>query len=278
VVVADNAVCYRHPDRLAGVGCQRCDRPICSECMKPASVGFHCPECTKTGAQKVYRPGDLVTRPLLTYALMAANLVVFLAQLTSGQGAGATAGEVYVQGVLWGPFVELGDYWRLVTAGFLHGSIMHIAFNMYALYIFGPTLERALGSLRTGLIYAGGLLGGSAAVTLFNWDAPTVGASGAVLGLAGGLAAVLWSRGIGITQTSLGGIFLINLLLPVFIPNISFWGHLGGIAGGFIVGWLLSWLPSKFGQSDAIAQAVSIVVIVALAGIGVLGAELGAPG
>ena len=95
---------------------------------------------------------------------MGINIAIFVAQLASGQGRGATAGEVFRQGALFGPAVESGEYWRLITGGFLHGSMFHIAFNMYALYIFGPNLERSLGMVRTGLIYAGGLFGGSAAV------------------------------------------------------------------------------------------------------------------
>ena len=274
-MVAEDAVCYRHSDRTAAVGCQRCDRAICSSCMHSASVGFHCPECTKTGAQKVYRAKDLKSVPRLVYALMAINVAAFVAQGLSGQGQGFTIGRVAQEGILWGPLVAQGEVWRIITGGFLHGSILHVAMNMYALYVFGPNLETGVGALRTGLIYAGGLLGGSAAVLLFNYEQPTLGASGAVLGLAGGLAAVLWSRGIAITQTSLGGLFLINLALPILVPRISFWGHLGGIAGGFIVGWLVSWLPAKFGQSTAVANAAGAGAVVVMAAVGLVGARAG---
>lgn len=244
--------------------------------MTAASVGFHCPECTKTGAQKVYRAQDLRSKPQLTYVLMALSGLVFVAQAaTNGISGNIFESRVVAEGILWGPGVDAGEYWRIVTSGFLHSSLMHIGFNLYALYIFGPTLEREVGMLRTGLIYAGGLFGGAAAVLFFNWDQPTLGASGAVLGLAGGLAAVLWARGIAITQTSLGGIFLLNLALPLLIGRISFWGHLGGIIGGFLIGWLVSWLPAKFRQSEASTLAVSSGAVVALGVLAVIGGIIG---
>lgn len=280
-MVADDAVCYRHPDRRAAVSCQRCDRPICTSCMTPASVGFHCPECTKTGAQKVYRPGDLVTKPTLVYSVIGLCVATYLAELITGDGNWAR-GEVTDKGLLFGPFVRDGEYWRIITSGFLHAGIIHLAFNMYALYVFGPAVERAVGLARASLIYAGGLFGGSAAVLLFNWDQGTLGASGAVLGLAGGLAGLLWDRGINITQTSLGGIFLLNLALPLF-TNISFWGHFGGIVGGFVVAMAMSRADSSLRPTHAMQDSnrpspsllVGGAVVVALAVLGVVGANLG---
>lgn len=246
--------------------------------MTPASVGFHCPDCAKTGAQQVYTARDLEVVPRFVYTLMGLSIATFVAQAVSSGGGGFTSGEVVDQGILFGPFVRAGEYWRLVTSGFLHSSLFHIGLNMYALYLFGPAVERAVGSLRMVLIYLGGLLGGSAAVMLFNFGAATLGASGAVLGLAGGLAAVLWSRGIAITQTSLGTLFLLNLALPLLVPRISFWGHFGGIAGGFIVGWLVSFLPTKFRQPDGVANALAVGAIVGLAVVGVVAAEMGGVG
>lgn len=281
-MVADDAVCYRHPDRRAAVGCQRCDRPICSSCMNSASVGFHCPECTKTGAQKVYRASDLGTRPTLVFGVIGLCVAAFVAQLVSGEGEWAR-GDVTNNGLLFGPFVQDGEYWRIVTSGFLHAGIIHLAFNMYALYIFGPAVQRAVGLARTVLIYLGGLFGGSAAVLLFNWDQATLGASGAVLGLAGGLAGILWARGINITQTSLGGIFLLNLALPLF-TNISFWGHFGGIAGGFVVAMAMAKIDASAARpthaveertGPAPALLAGGAIVVALGILGVVGANLG---
>jgi membrane associated rhomboid family serine protease len=261
-VLDDNTMCYRHGDRVAAVSCQRCERPICPSCMTQASVGFHCPECTRSGGQRVVRARDLTNRrPPVTVGLIAINLVAFLLQRSVIGPDGSTIGD---RGLLFGPLVEDGEWWRVVTSGFLHANLLHIGFNMYALWIFGHPLERALGSVRFALSYLGGLLGGAVAVLVFNFTTPTLGASGAVLGLAGALAAVLWSRGIAITQTSLGGIFILNLALPLLIPRISFWGHFGGIAGGFAVGWLLSWLPDRYGRSMTSAVAAAAVLCGAL--------------
>ncbi len=251
--------------------------------MTSASVGFHCPDCASAGAQKVLRATDLRSKPIFTYTVLALIAAAFVAQSASG---GVLRGSVTSDYLLWGPGIERdNEWWRIVTSGFLHGSIMHIGFNAFALYAFGPAVERAIGPLRTALIYAGGLFGGSAAVLAFDFSQPTLGASGAVLGLAGGLAGVMVANGRSLRQTSLGGIFFINLALPILVPRISFWGHLGGIAGGFLVGFVIAQAmqrsrPTKVtehgpvvaGGSDlsipaGAAVAVVVAMIAVLAGL-----------
>lgn len=208
--------------------------------MVTAPVGSHCPECTKTQGQKVYRPRDPRKGGLLIKGLMAASILVFVAQMVTGKGD-ATSGEVFFRGVLFGPFVSDGELWRVVTSGFLHVDPIHLAFNMYALYMFGPAIEAAVGPMKTLAIYVGGLLGGGIAVLLFSFNTPTAGASGAVLGLAGGLAVIYKLNGIPLKQTSLGGILLLNLALPLLgMLNISFWGHAGGIVGGALLAFVVS--------------------------------------
>jgi membrane associated rhomboid family serine protease len=219
--------------------------------MTQASIGHHCPECLATGNQQVYTARSLPAGgTTLSVALIAVNVVAFLAQ----QGSG---GRITTDGVLFGPAVGDGQVWRIVTAAFLHGSLLHIGFNMYALWILGNPLENGLGRVRFGLLYLAGLFGGALAVLAFDYGSPTLGASGAVLGLGGALAAVLWSRGIKLTQTSLGFVLGINLLLPLMVGRISFWGHLGGIAAGFVAGWLVGWLP-RLGRSDAEALGATM--------------------
>jgi membrane associated rhomboid family serine protease len=234
--------------------------------MRPASVGFHCPECTKRGAQRVYRPGDLVSQPTITFAIIGICVAAYVAQVASND-------RVTTDFLLWGPAVATGDWWRLITGGFLHSGILHIGFNMYALYVFGPVLEKAIGPARFAIVYAGGLLAGSLAVMAFNFGTPTLGASGAVLGLAGGVAAVMGAQGRSILRSPLAGIFLINLLLPL-VPGfrISFWGHLGGIAGGYLTVWILLWVPrslrqTKQAQQVAIAAAIGLVIVFGVAGV-----------
>lgn len=241
--------------------------------MTQASVGFHCPECTKANAQTVIRGRDIRSRTdtPITVGLIIANALIFLVQ---GVAFGDPATSLQREGLLFGPAVQSGDWWRIITSGFLHGSLIHVGANMWALWIFGPPLERALGRARFALAYLAGLLGGAAAVMNFNFDAPTLGASGAVLGLAGALSALLWARGVSIMQSSLGGVLLINLALPLLVPIISFWGHLGGIAGGFAAGWLLAWLPERYGRSSNEAVSATAALCVVLAALALLGPSL----
>ncbi len=272
LVITDESTCFRHPDSRAAVGCQRCDRPICSSCMKSASVGYHCPDCAKAGAQKVYRPGDLGSKPTLVYAIIGLCVLAYFGEISTGNG-NWSAGSVYEKGVLFGPFVQDGEFWRILTSGFLHAGTFHLLLNMYALYIFGPAVVRAVGPLKAGLIYFGAMFAGSAAVLFFNWGTPTLGASGAVLGLAGGLAAILWARGIDIRQTNLMSIFIINLALPLIFP-ISFWGHFGGILGGFIVGWIVTFLPARFGTTERQGLVVGAVAVAGFAALALVGGSL----
>ncbi len=232
--------------------------------MNQASVGHHCPECVAGGGQQVVTARQITEyRPPLTVAIMAANALAYVAQTVVGR-------QLTNDGLLFGPLVGAGEVWRIITSGFLHGSLMHIGFNMYALWLFGRSLERGVGSVRYGLIYLAGLLGGAAAVLAFNYDAPTLGASGAVLGLAGGIAGVSMARGRSLQETGLLGIFAFNLALPLLVPRISFWGHFGGIAAGFIAAWILTWLPERrrvqssvtFGLTVAFCAVLAVVCVV----------------
>ncbi|MEM7322193.1 MAG: rhomboid family intramembrane serine protease [Actinomycetota bacterium] len=250
-MLTEDATCYRHPDIRAAVGCQRCGRPICPACMRQASIGHHCVSCASTGSQQVYNARNLPRdRPPVVVGLIAVNVLAFLVN----QG---TRGELNIRGLLFGPLVQDGEWWRIITVGFLHSGLFHLAMNMYGLWILGQALEEGLGRLRFGLMYLAGLLGGSFAVLAFGFNQPTVGASGAVLGLAGALAAVLWARGVSLTQSSLGFILALNLAIPIIIPGISFWGHLGGIVAGFGAGWLISWLPIRYRQTQQTALAAT---------------------
>lgn len=238
--------------------------------MTQASIGHHCPECVRGGTQQVYTARTLPRsdRSPLIIGLIVVNVLAFLAQQASTQ--------VTNDGVLFGPAVADGDWWRIVTSGFLHSPsfLLHIGFNMYALWVLGNPLEQMLGRVRFALIYLAGLFGGSAAVLAFSWATPTLGASGAVLGLGGALAAALWARGVNITQTSLTWVLGINLLLPLLVGGISFWGHAGGIAAGFAAGWLLTWPPLRYQRSvrDSIVVTAVLTGGLATASLAVAGA------
>ncbi|MDX6494908.1 MAG: hypothetical protein QOE17_894 [Gaiellales bacterium] len=242
--------CYRHSDRRAGVTCQRCDRPICPQCMTQASVGFHCPECSRQGKQRVYTAGAIMggSRPIVTQVLIAINVLVFFVGLgqtlfISDYGVlGSAQVRLPSTGQLFsipGFGVAHGEWWRLITGGFLHANIIHLGMNMFALWILGSQLEAAVGRLRFGVVYGTALLAGSLGVMLQAPHEPTVGASGAIFGLLGLALAAQRSQGINIWQSGLGGILLINLAFTFGIPGISIGGHIGGLIGGFLCGQII---------------------------------------
>ena len=245
--------CYRHPDQFAGVICQRCDRPICPRCMHQASVGFHCPECAKAGKQKVYQGiGSLQTRPLLTQVLIGVNVAVFLLVVAlDGSGAiGGDSGQVHLDYSLiakfhQGPFVfpgygvGEGEWYRMITSGFLHYGILHLLMNMYALWILGGAVEHFGGRARFGAIYGTALLGGSLGALLLSPGSLTAGASGAIFGLMGALLLAHRAQGIPFRNSPLLPVLVINALFTLGIPGISIGGHLGGFLAGGAAGWIL---------------------------------------
>ena len=231
--------CYRHPDKRAGVRCQRCERPICPSCMVTASVGFHCPECVKASGTRVVRPGQLLHRPWVTQGLIAINVAVFVVQVLDGGGLW-TGGPLVSDGAVSAhPIAVDHEWWRLVTAGFLHIGLLHVGFNMILLSLLGNMLEPRMGSARFALLYFTALLGGSLGAVLLSPNAATVGASGAVFGLMG--AAVISTRRQGVNpwQTEIGMLLLFNLAFTFLVPHISVGGHVGGLAAGTVAGVLL---------------------------------------
>jgi membrane associated rhomboid family serine protease len=208
--------------------------------MTPTPVGMRCPECSRERTKvKTVRSGPRT--PVVTQALIALNVIVFIAELASGTQAGAgTGGTVLTKGALYGPAIaHLHQDYRIVTSGFLHEGFFHIFVNMLSLYFIGPVLEPAIGRLNFALIYFSSLLAGSFGALLFEPAAITVGASGAIFGIFGALIVVARARGIPIWQSGLAPILLINLLLSVSIKGISIGGHIGGLIGGLIGGWLV---------------------------------------
>jgi membrane associated rhomboid family serine protease len=180
---------------------------------------------------------NTATQPRVTFALIALNALAFLAeggQLTLG-GSGVH-GAVYEEGVLYryGVSVE-HQYWRLLTGGFLHANLLHIAFNMYLLYLLGTMLEPALGSVKFAAIYFTSLLAGSFGA-LFATASPSLGASGAIFGLMGAAAVELRARRMSVMESGIGMLIVINLVLSFTIPGISVGAHVGGLIGGALAG------------------------------------------
>ena len=197
----------------------------------------------------------------VTLSLIAINLLLFAGQF-------ATQDSLTNMGLLYGPYVQGGQYWRILTSGFLHGSILHIGFNMYLLYMLGPQMEQGFGSLRFSLMYFGSLFGGALAVLLFGFTQPTLGASGAVLGLAGAMFVALWGRGVSPSQSPVFGLVILNLALPLLVPGISFWGHFGGVVAGAAIAYILVTLPDKSrtpGSKNSLSQGAALVALMAAA-------------
>ena len=231
--------CYRHPSRETGVSCSSCDRPICTDCMIATPVGMRCPECAKQRT-KVHTARSLsASDPQVTYAIIAVNILVFVAQsFGGGGGVGARTGTLYENGLLFGPLVDAGEWWRLVSSGFLHADPLHLIFNMVGIYFLGQLLEPALGALRFVALYVGSLLVGSFGVLLLSPDAATIGASGAVFGLLGAAFVIMRQRGMDPMRSFIGPILLINILLT-FRPGISIGAHLGGLVGGVLCAFII---------------------------------------
>jgi len=234
-----------------------------------AAVGSHCLDCAKAA-----RP-DVATRAkywnarqhtLVTYVLMAINIAVFLYVTISDPGSlGGRSGVSKAQFDLGlNEYFLIGgrhEWYRLITSGFLHFGVIHIAFNMLLLYQLGQLLERPLGRAKFGLLYAAALLGGSFGVLIIGGQGITGGASGAVFGLMGATAAILYARGINPFQTSIGTLIIFNLLFSLAGSNISLGGHLGGLIGGGLAGLAFAW-AERHRRPDLIGWAACVVVAV----------------
>jgi membrane associated rhomboid family serine protease len=235
--------CYRHPNRETGVHCSNCGRAICPDCMTSTPVGMRCPECARQRTRvRTMRSAIAGGDPVLTYALIGINAVVFLGELAGGASAGGGSfggSRLVLDGGLRASDVADGDYWRLVTSGFLHAGLFHIFFNMFALWILGTMLEPAIGTVRFGLIYFVSLLAGSFGALIVTPDSYTVGASGAIFGLMGAALVVLRNRGVNPMESGLGLWIGLNLLLTFTISNISIGGHIGGLIGGSLAALVL---------------------------------------
>ena len=251
--------CYRHPNRETAVSCSSCGRPICPDCMTPTPVGMRCPECSKQRTE-VRTARNLTADPTLTYVLIAINVIVFLAEMLGGTGVQGGGGDLIVEGGVAAFPVYEGEWYRIVTAGFLHDGLIHIAFNMYLLWYLGSMMEPAIGKLRFGVLYFTALLGGSFGALLLSPEKLTVGASGAVFGLIGAGVLVQRAQGVPITQSPLGMLLLLNLGITFVFPGISVGGHLGGLILGGITGYfILVWAPQqRFKQAATVALAVGI--------------------
>ena len=204
---------------------------------------------------------------MATKVIVGLNVAVFLVTAAQG-GVLGRAGDLQSRLALFGPAVASGEWYRLVTAGFVHYGLIHLAFNMVLLYRFGDMVERAVGRAGFLALYAAALLAGSFGALLLTPNALTAGASGAVFGLVGAAAVGMRQRGINVWQTGVGGLLVINLILTVVIPGISVGGHLGGLTAGAAAGSVvLRPQRSRLSALGGIVVAVLIAVAAAAGGI-----------
>ena len=287
-------VCYRHPGRETYVRCVRCERPICPDCMRSASVGFQCVECVKQGAATIRQPkaaygGKARPNPEVTYALLGLNVFFFLLTIGTGSaiGFGGQVSELFQKLALSpslhcvtsaadpttcasiGDGVAQGQFYRLLTSMFLHFGVIHLALNMYCLFLVGPTLERALGRMRFSALYLlSGLSGSALSYALGPQNELAAGASGAVFGLFAGFYVLSRRRGMDVSQISVT--IGLNLVLSFSISGIDWRGHVGGLIGGALVTAALVYAPE--GKQRALLQALGCACV-ALVVLGVVAAR-----
>ncbi len=266
--------CYRHPDRETGVSCSSCGRPICPECMTPTPVGMRCPECSRQRT-KVTRgvgaPSTGFRMAPATFVLIAINVVAYLIEVAAGTGGvNNPGGTVITDFALNGFWVGEGEWYRLVTGGFLHAGIWHIGFNMVLLFFLGRLLEPALGTPRFLVLYFASLLAGAlGALLLTEPYVFTVGASGAVFGLFGAAFILAQVRGMSGLAGQIGFLIVLNLVFTFGASNVSVGGHLGGLAGGLLCsGVIVAGERGMLGRRRLVAElgamgAIGIVAAVA---------------
>jgi membrane associated rhomboid family serine protease len=270
--MAEPRYCYRHPDRETGLSCSDCGRPICVDCMTVAPVGIRCPDhaggkpravATATRPASVAgkrvrrtaaRHGYVIPEFSVTRALVIANVLVYLAELATGSGVNGDSGWIFQHGalVINGIYANHsiypvplhaaapglvglahGEWWRLITAAFLHYGPIHLGMNMLALWWLGQPVEAALGRARFALIYFVAGLAGSAGALILSPNSVTVGASGAIFGILGALF-VLEYHATGRLMGQAMTLIVINIAFSFAVPNISIGGHLGGLAAGVL--------------------------------------------
>ncbi len=255
--------CYRHPSRPTGVSCSSCGRPICPDCMTTTSVGMRCPECAKQRTA-VRTMATMTSDPRVTIGLIIACVVAFMASGSFGIGGAGGGNRLFNELALYGPAIDQGsEYWRLIGGGFLHAGFIHIAFNMYLLWVLGQMLEPTLGSGRFAALYTTALLWGSFGALLVEPNAVTVGASGAVFGLMGAAAVEMRSRGVNPLKSDIGMLIIFNLGLSFVLSNISIGGHIGGLIGGALAGLAIDFAQRRRSRplAYALCAALSVVAV-----------------
>ncbi|MEV7092988.1 rhomboid family intramembrane serine protease [Amycolatopsis sp. NPDC051045] len=280
--------CWWHPNRPTGLSCSRCGRPACPDCLREAPVGFQCTDCVHAGGQEQrrqqrgYQEAALGERTvfgarlsqsvLVTQVILAVNVLVYLFTVFQAQSlsdndfsAAFQRGSLYVAATLGD-----GEWWRVLTNGFLHYGPIHVAVNMFSLWMMGRALEQVCGRGRYLALYVISMLGASAAVLLFDDPGSrTAGASGALFGLMGAYAVIVLK--LRLNPTGLLITLALNAFITFGIPGISIYAHVGGLVTGALVSVALLYAPEA---NQARWQAVGLTIIV-LAIVGLLAYQAG---
>jgi membrane associated rhomboid family serine protease len=271
--------CYRHPDRATGVHCTRCERPICTDCMRPAAVGYQCPECLEEAAKSLPRSRRVLavgTPGPVTRVLIGLNVAVFILEIATGgrlgfDMSGAFNSKLIASGGLQPLEIALhGEYYRLVTAMFLHGGLLHVALNMYVLWLLGSMIEPAIGSGKfTAVYFVSGLTASATSYWLGAANQVGVGASGAIFGLLGAWLAYSYRR----RQTAWGAAQFrwalmwigINFVLGLSVPGVDNFAHLGGLVGGVAAGALVEGVgPAQTRRAVSVGGMIGLVLLTLL--------------
>jgi membrane associated rhomboid family serine protease len=228
--------------------------------MTSAAVGFQCPECVAEGratapSERSVLGSKVPTRPYVTYAIIALNVIAFGYEYLVGQSAAADRWSMSGADV-----AVFNEYYRLFTSMFLHYGLLHIGFNMLVLFMLGPSLEHTLGHVRFTVLYVVAGLGG--AVASFWFTDPLVqagGASGAIFGLMG--AYIVVGKALRADVSQVVSLIVLNIVLGFVIPNTDWRAHLGGLVTGALVGAIMAFAPQR---QRVLVQVVGILAVVAL--------------
>lgn len=264
---AADPVCPRHPGRVSYVRCQRCERPVCPECQRPAAVGVQCVDCVREGskgvrtARTVFGGSAVGTgKPRVTQTIMVICLLAYVAQRGSDE---------FSTRFLYAPFTTVAEPWRMITSAFLHSpsQLLHILFNMWALWLTGPYLEGLLGRARFAALYLLSAFGGSVFLLLLadpnnpeQWFRGAYGASGAVFGLFAALFVV--NRRLRLDTAGIVVMIGINAVIG-FLPgtNIAWQAHLGGLVTGLLAGAALAYAPKERRTPFQVAGLAAVLVL-----------------
>ena len=256
--------CYGHPKTPTKLRCSRCERPICGRCAIPASVGQHCPECVAEARRRApkVRTQLAATAPAVM-TILVINVVMYIGQILI-PGGPFTPG-LTDRLVLDPTAVTNGEWYRLLTAMVLHGGIIHIGFNSYVLFVFGPNVERAFGSARFVAMYVVAGLMGSALSFAVPPAQRSLGASGAIFGIVGVLLVYLYNRRksqfVRDSMRSLLTFIGINLAIGFILPYIDNFGHIGGLLGGILLGLGFDRPEAENEMSRPVVQVLTILLV-----------------